>query len=256
MRVSYRPQLNIVTKGLFNTLIDTAIFSVAFLAHTAGGKNPWQSIPDAIHTTKIIHKKNFKRAIYNARHKGYLQRKKDYYSITELGKKRLQQILPQYQEKRPWDGKLYLITYDIPEERKKKRDLLRKKIQNLGCGMLQKSVWLTPYNPTGVLLSFIKESKLAGLVLISDLKEGGFIGGKQAPEAVNRVYNLDELSDQYRKICQAHYDKNIGKEDFILQFLSVLKKDPQLPFELLPDNWWGDEGYRIYKKLAKKINRN
>jgi len=239
MYISYQRKLNRATRGLFNTILDTAIFSVAFLAHTAGGKNPWQSIPDAIHTTKIIHKNSFKRAIYNARHKGYLQRKKDYYEITKLGKKRLQQIIPQYQEKRPWDGKLYLITYDIPEEKKRKRDILRGKIQ-----------------PTGVLLDFIKERKLVGLVLISDLKEGGFIGGKKAPDAVNRVYKLDDLSEQYRKICQPYYDKKINDNQFVFDFLAILKKDPQLPFELLPANWWGEEAYRLYKKINKNYLKN
>lgn len=197
---------------------------------------------------------NFKRAIYCAKYKGYLERKEDYYQITELGRERLSQLIPTYETKRPWDGLLYLITYDIPEEKKRDRDYLRDYLKKLGCGMLQKSVWLTPYNPTGVLLEFIKEKKLTGLVLISELKEGGLIGGKNALEVVRKVYNLDEINSQYRHFCLEVDKRKIKGGAIILKYLSILKKDPQLPFELLSPDWWGEDAYEIFKREIKKIN--
>ena len=44
-----------------------------------------------------------------------------------------------------WDGKWRLITFDIPENKRKGRDALRDKIKKFGFYELQKSVWIYPY---------------------------------------------------------------------------------------------------------------
>lgn len=45
--------------------------------------------------------------------------------------------------------------------------------------------------------------------------------------------------------------KKLTGVQLIINYLSILKKDPQLPFELIPDGWWGEVAYDIYKE--KKI---
>ena len=44
------------------------------------------------------------------------------------------------------DQKWHLILFDIPEPRKRSRDALRKKLKELGCVEVQKSVFAWPYN--------------------------------------------------------------------------------------------------------------
>ena len=43
------------------------------------------------------------------------------------------------------DGYRRLIMFDIPEERRSARDILRHKLKEFECRQLQKSVYLTPY---------------------------------------------------------------------------------------------------------------
>ena len=43
-----------------------------------------------------------------------------------------------------WDKKWRVIIFDIPENRRAKRDAFRKKIKELGFLELQKSVWVSP----------------------------------------------------------------------------------------------------------------
>src|SRR3989344_7150077 len=43
-----------------------------------------------------------------------------------------------------WDGLWRLVVFDISEENRKLRDLLRRKLRSLGFAMFQKSVWVTP----------------------------------------------------------------------------------------------------------------
>jgi len=45
-----------------------------------------------------------------------------------------------------WDGKWRLILFDIPETRKRGRDALRRKLKELGCCELQKSIFAWPYD--------------------------------------------------------------------------------------------------------------
>lgn len=60
------------------------------------------------------------------------------------------------EEEEKWDGKWRLVFWDIPEKRKKVRDLLRFKLKQLGFVRWQKSVWASKKNCTNALRNFIK----------------------------------------------------------------------------------------------------
>ncbi|PIR87324.1 MAG: CRISPR-associated endonuclease Cas2 [Candidatus Harrisonbacteria bacterium CG10_big_fil_rev_8_21_14_0_10_49_15] len=90
------------------------------------------------------------------------------YIITSKGKSRLLAIgknseKPLYQhkqyEKVEGDG-FILVTYDIPEKRKRARDWLRYELQALGYKMVQKSVWM---GTTKIPIEFIDDLKLLNL---------------------------------------------------------------------------------------------
>ncbi len=44
------------------------------------------------------------------------------------------------------DGKWIMIIFDIPKRDERKRNILRSVLQNFGYKMLQKSVWVSPYD--------------------------------------------------------------------------------------------------------------
>lgn len=175
--------------------------------------------------------------------------------ITEQGLERLNGLFPKYYEERPWDGKVYLVSYDIPEKQSGDRDKFREHLKKIGCGMLQASVWLTPYNPQEVLKEFIKERMLSGAVIISTVGKDGSIGQTPLKELVSEVYNLYQINEAYQDFL--HNFKRKRKDDIIssqaaFKFFAVLDKDPQLPFELLPSDWKSDEAYELFKKLTGK----
>ena len=47
--------------------------------------------------------------------------------------------------KRRWDGKWHIVIFDIAHKKKGAREALREKFRELGMIMLQKSVWVWPY---------------------------------------------------------------------------------------------------------------
>lgn len=212
-----------------------------------------EAVTKAIKATKIAHPRNFKRLIYKLKSRGYLERREDYLRITQLGKERLLRNLPKYEKERPWDGIIYLITYDIPEERKNECDFVRSYLQKLGCGMLQHSVWLTPYNPKKLIADLVKERKLVGLILVSELREGSNIGGQDIRRVIAKVYQLDKIEQEYRDFVRAAEAKKLAGAQLIMTYYSILKRDPQLPFELLSDSWWGEDAYEVYKKELRRL---
>ncbi|OGE32914.1 hypothetical protein A3C59_01780 [Candidatus Daviesbacteria bacterium RIFCSPHIGHO2_02_FULL_36_13] len=56
-----------------------------------------------------------------------------------------------------WDGKWRIVIWDIPEKRRKARDLLRYKLKWLGFKQLQKSIWVTKKDCTEMLRDYINK---------------------------------------------------------------------------------------------------
>ena len=195
-----------------------------------------------------------KRAFYALKKEGLVEYGKRLWlepQITQEGKRRLAGFLPQYDPLRAWDKRLYLITYDIPEKERKNRDLLRRFLKKIGCGLLQESLWITPYNPKKVINEFVAEANLQELILISDMGKDGQIGQEDIRELINRVYNLNELNERYREFIHKHTEKKHPNMEVVSGFFSILKDDPQLPFELLPDDWRGEKAWQLVKPLLK-----
>lgn len=170
--------------------------------------------------------------------------------ITEEGGRRLDSIFPVYQKERPWDQKFYLINYDIPVGKNSKRDALRRFLkEELGCEMLQSSVWITPCNPTKELKKFVEKGGLGERVVVAVLlDEWG-----PPPD----VYGLEGTNRRYREFLGGTEGINgvvkglKGDERMAMAFeyFAILKDDPQLPFELLPQDWAGAQAQEVFEKL-------
>jgi DNA-binding transcriptional regulator PaaX len=176
--------------------------------------------------------------------------------ITEAGGKRLDEIFPVYQKERPWDGKFYLVNYDIPVGKNSQRDALRNFLKDeLGCVMLQSSVWLTPYDPTKALGKFVEKRNLTDSVVVSVLLEDW------APASVAEIYGLGEINKGYRGFTEKyggdwgdrgpapHGVRGKDKMELAFEYFAILRDDPQLPFELLPEDWAGAQAQEVFEKL-------
>lgn len=257
---SYDAQVKKISLGVLRNLTDVCLFAFYFYMQgykvAYGKRGIGEAINKAVHLAKIANAYNLNRLIYKMKTRGYLEKKEDYWAITNLGKQRLNQVLPVYEKKRPWDGILYLITYDIPEDKRRKRDYLREYLQKLKCGLMQKSVWITCYNPKRLIADFVKEHRIVGLVLVSELKEGSGIGGKDILTVLEKVYHLNNLNREYEEFVKIVEEKKISGRQLIFTYLSILQKDPQVPFVLLPGGWWGQRAYSLFKKELKKTGKS
>lgn len=260
-----------ISEGVLETVVDLAIFTALFgfdlLYETspAGRGRPIfgdESYLDE--AMELINYRSLKRAINNARKEGFIQKvgrgERVLPEVTQAGKNRLEAKIPFYDALRIWDGILYLVTYDIAERQKYDRAVLREKLLKLGCGMLQESVYITPYNPKEVLRDFIKERKLGGAVIISSVGKDGSIGEEEVLDLVYRIYGLGELNKRYKEYLKdfalgGRGEKRKDPLRAVFSFLAILQDDPQLPFELLPRDWLGSKAYKLYYKYLKTKKR-
>jgi len=82
------------------------------------------------------------------------------------------------------------------------------------------------------------------------------LGREPSSELVERLWGLREINDDYREYIQKVESKKLSRREAIFKFLTILNRDPQLPQDLLPDDWQGEEAHKIYRKLSflKKLD--
>ena len=121
-----------------------------------------------------------------------------YLRLTSAGKEQLKRDFPLLAMKmRQWDKKWRMVFYDIAEVSRYKRDILRIKLQELGFGMIQRSVWITPFDFAKDFREFIKSKDLGDNVhvfespafLVSDPKK-----------LASKAWSLEKRNSIYEKI--------------------------------------------------------
>ena len=94
--------------------------------------------------------------------------------ITPKGMKRVFDIKMKigYRNRRA-DRKWQMILFDIPEQKRRERDLFRKQLKYLGYKKLQKSIWVCPYDilkDTEILIKRYKLDRFVRLLLVEEVK--------------------------------------------------------------------------------------
>jgi CRISPR-associated endonuclease Cas2 len=116
-------------------LMPNALQCLKLIGWVPNKRDPKYSFENAV--DRLVHKKLIQRATSN-----------DFYKITQKGKL----FLWKYESKyisipipKKWDKKWRIIIFDIKESDRYQRDAIRIMLQNIGCIMLQNSVWVYPY---------------------------------------------------------------------------------------------------------------
>lgn len=246
---------------IFSTVTDLSLWIAVYITHLGLPQSRYGvAFRAKVSADRFLSQWNYetiRRAIIHARRRKLLapviRGRHAIPEITKEGRHRLSTIIPVYDQQRVWDGRMHLVTYDIPETQATDRQQLRDFIRTIGAGRLQDSVWITPYNPVDTLRSFIDEHRLAGTIIVSDMGEGGAIGEEDLTSLVVRVWRLDTLNERYHEWLSEAKKSGHLDQWMVIAYLSILKDDPQLPFPLLPKWWLGDTAYRLIRPKLQQI---
>ena len=193
-----------------------------------------------------------------------------YMRITSGGRKKIQRDFPMLSfQNKPWDGKWRIVMFDIEEVNKSARERLRSKLKELGFGMLQKSVFISPHNIIKDFLEFAEAAGLKDYLYVFETEH--FVIGEKS-EFANKIWKLDELNNSYKEVIDEItemknkdmfsgsdrmnklYDENkdglSNLSNFRNKWLKIVVSDPFLPNRLLPKPWWGDKAGRLVRSLA------
>lgn len=121
-------------------------------------------------------RRTFQNLIYYLKRRGLIkeidEKGERAWLLTEKGKDKVLKIEFKFKNyKKRKDGKWIMIIFDIPEKTRRRRDLLRRKLKFLGFKMLQKSIWVCPYDALGDVNNFIKNSSLKSHIKIFLIEE-------------------------------------------------------------------------------------
>lgn len=257
-----------ISWNLLDTFSDILLYQISLLAagFTASGHTSKTAHKALINADKIHHQlteaikpSQLKNALRYLKRKGLVNIIKDKayeVAITTQGLQQLKSKLPVYKRNRPWDKRVYLIAYDIEEIDRDTRDKLRDFLLQIYCAQLHKSLYVSIYNPKGLLKRWLKGYVISGEVLISDIGPDGSLGEQSLEELVARAYKLDEFNQEYaafiHEFPKSSKDNEQKKLDAAFCYHGILKRDPQLPFELLPDWWLGDKAYHRYCSIISE----
>lgn len=162
--------------------------------------------------------------------------------LTSVGKKKFTRRFRLIFESKKWDGYFMVVVFDIPEEDKKTREVLRRKLRELGFGMLQKSVWVTAYHFEEDLREFLVIHGLESDVFVLSAKN---LWAGNVRELSKKIWNLNKINKKYlsvvKKVNKIQKSKTDQKKQLLEKatklYLETLLSDPLLPKELLPSDW-------------------
>ena len=197
-------------------------------------------------------KHNFERAVKRMLKTGDIEKilshGKPVLRLTSAGRGKWLREFPLFElSRKRWDGWWRMVAFDIPNKLKGRRASLREKLEGLGMGRLQESLYITPFDFGGDLQEFINNHELSEYV---EVFEARHIFGHDPQTLAYRVWHLDRLEERYSEFRQ-QLEKNqsftsLDRFKFQTQFEEILLDDPLLPKELLPKDW---DGFKVRKLI-------
>lgn len=203
-------------------------------------------------------KTNYYQIVSHSLRVGYIDKVikggETYLRLTPGGRKKItREFSLSLWQKKKWDKKWRIIIFDIEEINRKTRDRLRRKLRELGFGMLQQSVWITPYDFIFDFREFIKFHGLGDSVLALETSS---LLADDCRKLATKIWPIKRLNNKYQKIFQVltklHGRGEVSEEKVRRarsEYLEILREDPCLPRELLPDDWYRDKVETALKKL-------
>ena len=200
-------------------------------------------------------KKKYRDLVNRMHREGYVQRVLIdgglHFRITGAGRRQLIKVYPALKmASQKWDGFWRIVIFDIPERKRRSRDILRRQLIKMGFGRLQNSSYISPYDHGKEFLDFLQVKGLSGQVLLLESKQK-YLGKPKG--LAEKVWDLSAIAKEYEKIVE-RLSTRFGirdkrkREEFLKKiyqrYLKILMRDPFLPQELLPTDWPAEKAHK------------
>ncbi len=186
------------------------------------------------------------------------------YALTSRGRRVLEEggtriFQPR---RREWDGVWHLAVYSLPENKRRLRNDLRKRLTWLGFGRLAPGTWISAHNYRAEVESLLDDLGSRDYV---QMFSGLHLVNGEDREIIERCWDLKSLNQLYARFInrwEPQYDgcaqaiirgggpspaECFGLRFWITHEYSPFPRlDPKLPDALLPDGWLGEKAEEIF----------
>jgi phenylacetic acid degradation operon negative regulatory protein len=183
-------------------------------------------------------------------------------AATALLTEGTERIYSLHRARRRWDGRLVLCLVATPGERDQRRRL-RTRLAWAGFGALAPGVWLGPWaERRGALERVLEELGLRGTAQVFVAEPSPSEDPRQLAAA---AFDLPGLAAAYRAFVAAEAPRLAAppprdEERATAALLALVHRwrqlpflDPDLPEELLPEDWAGDQAAACFHRLHDRL---
>jgi phenylacetic acid degradation operon negative regulatory protein len=210
--------------------------------------------------------------LLKVRHNGV----RSYYSLTEEGHSLLtkgaQRIF--VRKNNQWDRSWNIVIYSVPERRREARDRLRLELSWMGYGPLSEATWISPYDLTKEVEDLAERLQIKEYIQIFQAKHQGSTDPKKI---VSQCWDLGRIHERYANFIAKYRPKleyhlkrlqageNLEPSECFVERFNLIHEyrklpflDPDLPQELLPENWLRPQAAALFDEyhglLTEKAN--
>lgn len=139
----------------------------------------WRPLLGLNKRKKNITRRDMSSILWRLQSQGLVERKgsarKSSWRLTSKGESWHASKKEKEQEKREKDGITRLVIFDIPEQERRKRDVIRAELVGYNFQQLQKSVWIGEYPLPKAFVALVDDLNLNGKLHIFSIRERGTI---------------------------------------------------------------------------------
>lgn len=161
---------------VMNKKTETLVHNILFVLGEMGGEIirslplPFETPYEHVRRVRNVNAKCYSDTVYNLQRQGLLKviKKKNqrFLKLTRKGELEILVAKAKLDTSGGWDGKWRVFIWDIPENSREKRDLLRSLLKREGFRKLQASVFISPYPLNNEAIRYLEETKLIEFVRI------------------------------------------------------------------------------------------
>lgn len=154
-----------------------------------------------------------------------------------------------------WDGHWTLLAFSVPESRREDRHALRTQLSWAGFGLLRNALWIAPSSADVA-------GTLAALRLLDYVKifRAQALTPGDPRLLAAEAWDLSELANGYHGFLKRwERGPRTGLDDLSRQilleaeWLVLIREDPRLPLDLLPEGWPGIRAEEVFATLRHAL---
>lgn len=158
-----------------------------------------------------------------------------------------------------WNEKFTTVVFSIPEEQREIRRELRTQLLSLGFGNLHDAVWISPHDRRETALAMIRELG----VQKASVFYGAETGTRDHVTLISEAYDTEHLRATYEEFIQ-EFEPIVAQQNFlgsplvtrtlmVNKWLTLRTMDPNLPLEVLPNDWPRSHAHEIFLTLYDRF---